>query len=612
MLKRLLELGCVRQIVWPLLRRAPTIRGRHAAAKNPHLGRLKSGFSEPCGENGRPTLDAPSAKRFAGHSLALASALLLAPSVPLLAAGNGEVTSIKLDQPAVAAAFRPRRLVLLLGVRSFEDSRFRDLKYPPKDVEDLRGFLATHNKAAGDEEIVLLDEGATNAKFAAALDELERKNTSADDIVLVYLSTHGTLAYDETHKLKRFAALRDTDFAKVSTSGISLEYLQNRLSRLRSSRKALILALCHSGTGKSQLPTELEKELTTLKADFFPQPLHEVSAATMILSASAWGQPAREDDALRNDIYTHFLLEGLERNDTDRDGAVSLFEAHEFARSRTYDYTRGLQTPTALLRLEGTDPIILNGEVRHESAPLIFADSEQFRTAQVFVDGNDKGTLWEPQRLPSGRVHLTLLDPGNPKTPLIDHDVFVQNGTAYAVSSLVQRPPSFGAEAQLLTLPLPAGIDGLERRDFITYGAGLRASAIMGSRFGLLASYATKTLAGESALKAPSILRASLVSSEGAASFYPRRDAVLSLGIGLARLAVERTVADDAYTRGLQKAAVVFPFLGAEARVLNVAGPVYAAVQLKAHPAHGAGLAYDGGKRALGALVSSAAIGYAF
>lgn len=524
----------------------------------------------------------------------------------------GEVTALKLDQPSVAAAFRPRRLVLLLGVHQFDDGRFRELKYPAKDVADMRDFLAQHNSASGDEEIILVDAGATGIQFTAALDALEGKNTSADDIVLVYLSTHGTLAYDETHKLKRYAALRDTNFSSVAATGVSLDYLQNRLSRLRSNRKALILALCHSGTGKSALPSELEKELTTLKADFFPQPLHEVSAATMVLSASAWGQPAREDDVLKNDIYTHFLLEGLEKNDADRDGAVSLFEAHEFARSRTYDYTRGLQTPTALLRLEGTDPIILNGEVRRESSPLIFADAEQFRGAQVFVDGRSKGTLWEPQQLPPGRVHLTLLDPGNPQTPLIDHDVFVQKGTAYAVSGLVKRPPSFGAEAGVTALPLPANLDGIAAKDLWTYGVALRASAIMGSRLSVVASYASKAFTGASQLGAETAVRASLLTGESAYGFYPRQDIHLATGLGVARMTLERSVADASYERELQRAAVLFPFAVAEARFLNVVGPVYAALSVKVNPLSKRGLSYDGQRRGLRPTVGAASFGYAF
>ncbi len=534
------------------------------------------------------------------------------------AADAGQVTTIKLDKPAVSAAFRPRRIALLVGVRSFADERFRELKFPEKDVGDLRQFLATHNQAEGDEEIVLIDDLATGAGFAAALDELERKNTSSEDIVLVYLSTHGTLAYGEGHALRRFAAMKDTDFDKVAQTGVALDYLQNRLSRLKSTRKALILALCHSGGGgKSQLPTELEKELTTLKSEFFPQPLHEVSAATMVLSASAWGQPAREDDRLRNDIYTHFLLEGLEKNDTDRDGAVSLFEAHEFARSKTYDYTRGLQTPTALLRLEGTDPIILNGDVRHESSPLIFADAEQFRSAQVYVDGRNKGTLWEPQRLPPGRVRLTLVDPQHPTTPLIDHDVFVRSGQAYAVSSLVRRPPSFGAEAAIASLPLPRGLDEVEARDLWTWTAMLRASAILGSRFGAVVSFGQRTLDGVAisdvaVTPTPTQLRTSLALGEATYSFYPKETIAVSAALGLGRLGVERTLADPAFERGFQRAAAVFPTVGLELRWLEIVGPLYGGIGARVLPARSVGLAQGGSKRGLRPAIGTASLGFAF
>jgi hypothetical protein len=448
-----------------------------------------------------------------------------------------------------------------------------------------------------------------------ALDELERKNTSADDIVLVYLSTHGTLAYEDARRLKRYAVMRDTDFDHVAETGVSLEYLQSRLARLKSDRKALVLALCHSGTGKSELPDDMKRELETMKAEFFPQPLHEVSSAMMVLSASAFGQAAREDVGLGNDIYTHFLLKGLQTNDVNGDGAVSLFEAHEYARSRTYDFTRGQQTPTALLNLEGTDPIILKGRVTQKSQPMIFADSERFRDVQVLVNGEKKGTLWQPQRVPPGRIRLTLLDPQNPDVPLMDHNVYVNRNEAYGVSSLFARQPTWSAELRAYDLPLPSGLDGLRASDYWAPGAALRAGDVLGTPLSGTVAYFHRGLDGETAIEdeaAGSSLTVTAMHASVGYGYFPARTVALTFGLGVERMLVERVLAEDAVERSLQHAAVTYPVVTVEGRALQLVDQMYAGAGVSVVPSRDAGLEVDGARRPLRSLSTSGFLGYSF
>ncbi len=62
----------------------------------------------------------------------------------------------------------------------------------------------------------------------------------------------------------------------------------------------------------------------------------------MVFAACDWGETAREDEGLKNDIYTHFLIEGLNGSaDRNIDGAVTATEAHDYARRRTYALHRG-------------------------------------------------------------------------------------------------------------------------------------------------------------------------------------------------------------------------------------------------------------------------------
>ena len=107
----------------------------------------------------------------------------------------------------------------------------------------------------------------------------------------------------------------DTSYDRVPETAMALSALLDKFNGLTSRRKALILACCHSGMGKSGLPREVEDELATLKSGFFVKPVEFVSEASVIIGVCSWGETAREDEKLENDIYTHFFLKGMAEYD---------------------------------------------------------------------------------------------------------------------------------------------------------------------------------------------------------------------------------------------------------------------------------------------------------
>src|SRR5262249_46459206 len=152
-----------------------------------------------------------------------------------------------------------------------------------------------------------------------------------DDVVVVYVSTHGTLARDAHGSLERYLVTSDTHLDDVRSTGLLLSDVEAALDALPSRKKVLILATCHSGAGKSLLPPEVLRELEGTKGPFFAARLEEVSRASIVLAACDWGETAREDEGLENDIYTHFFVEALLKPaDRNGDGAVTATEAHDY------------------------------------------------------------------------------------------------------------------------------------------------------------------------------------------------------------------------------------------------------------------------------------------
>jgi hypothetical protein len=226
--------------------------------------------------------------------------------------------------------------------------------------------------------------------------------------------------------------------ADIPGTALSMDELKAEFEALRSRRKVLILAACHSGGGKSLLPDGVQRELEGVKAGFFVRPIEEVSKASVVLSASDWGETAREDEKLGNDIYTHFLVEALELGaDRNGDGAVTVSEAHDYARRMTYEYTGGRQRPSAESTEVGVDPIVLVGQVLRRGKPELYSYAPTLDGFTVAVDGRPLAELPGGVALEPGRHQVQLAKGGGPA--LVDTAVNLGPGERVDVEDLLVR-----------------------------------------------------------------------------------------------------------------------------------------------------------------------------
>ena len=235
-----------------------------------------------------------------GASLGLAACRSAAPS-----GEKGGLVPIKASQAEVDQAFEKGRLALVVGIDRFDDPGFRPLRFATRDAHDM----ATQLEGGGNFKVTELLQPDKKG-FEAALAALAEQDRDTRDVVVVYLSTHGTLARDAAGHLSRYLVLKDTRLDRVAQTGLNLDKVQEALEALPSRRKVLVLATCHSGSGKSLLPPEVLRELEGTKGPTLePEPLEKRSRASIVLAACDWGESAREDEQLGHDIYTHFFLE---------------------------------------------------------------------------------------------------------------------------------------------------------------------------------------------------------------------------------------------------------------------------------------------------------------
>lgn len=351
---------------------------------------------------------------------------------------KGGLRAATVKGEALDAAFEPRRFALVIGIGEFDDERWRDLQYAQKDARDVAAALKDPARGRFDRVVALTSPAeTTREQVLGALDALAREASRPDDIVVVYLSAHGTLARDRAGELRRFLVTRDARYEDIPGSALAIDTLQLKLGQFGSRRRLLVLATCHSGSGKSLLPDAVAQELEGIKSGFYARPLEEVSRAAIVLAASDWGETAREDPALQNDIYTHFLLEGLDGTaDRNADGAVSATEAHDHARRKTFKFTGGRQRPSAEILEVGADPIILAGRVAHTGRPELYTYNPRFDGFVLKVDDEERTELPGGAALRPGirKVELTKGD-----TVLFSKSVAIGDGERLELEALIQR-----------------------------------------------------------------------------------------------------------------------------------------------------------------------------
>jgi hypothetical protein len=351
---------------------------------------------------------------------------------------KGAIVPVKLDERQLQRAYAPRRIALLVGISDFADDQWRPLKYARKDAADLARALQDPQRGKFDEVRVLAGpEQTTRAAVLDAVTSLRRAASRPDDVVIVYISAHGTLARDGSGELKRYLVTHDAEYRRVADTALPIDALKAAFDQLPSRRRLLVLATCHSGSGKSLLPEDIERELAGVKSGFYARPLEESSRASMVFSACDWGETAREDDGLHNDIYTHFFVEALDgEGDRNVDGAVTATEAHDYARRKTFAFTQGRQRPSAEILEVGADPIVLAGAVERMGRPELFSYGSKLDGFTLKVDGEERADLPGGAAVQPGKRHVELTKGAE---PLLSEDVVLSTGDRLDLESLLSR-----------------------------------------------------------------------------------------------------------------------------------------------------------------------------
>lgn len=256
---------------------------------------------------------------------------------------------------------KPNLYFVGIGVSKYQDTS-KDLKYAQKDILDITKIIKKSKVYQQKYFKILFNEDVRKDSIDAINDFL--KNSTVNDVVIVYYAGHGLLNKD----LDYFLASYDNDFYAPESKAIPYSALEQTLLNCESRKKLLFLDACHSGeldkaaTTISDGDVEIGKDITfrsgatnmTLKNDGSLDALKMVFAdlkennGITVISSAGGADYAVESDIWENGAFTYCIIEGLRSGDSDLDhnGVVTVSDMLKYLQINVPILTNGYQVPT--------------------------------------------------------------------------------------------------------------------------------------------------------------------------------------------------------------------------------------------------------------------------
>jgi tetratricopeptide (TPR) repeat protein len=303
----------------------------------------------------------------------LAQAAEITKSLPG-ASSVEKYTSMTLHENASRDRMATNKWAFVVGVSNFKDSSI-NLKYAAKDAIDFRNFLISQENFPADHVQLLTDLSATKENIISKLGEgWLGKRAGKDDLVVVYISSHGSAAQEEVGV--NFLVTYDTDKEKLVSTGLPMQWLTKIIQeQVHSNRVVLILDVCHSGSATEEVSKEGSTDRSATTAGTSDETASgskgitrgqgvdlsrlSLGSGQIVLCSSLANQVSWESLHYANSVFTHRLIEALQCNGKE----TTLRQAYERLKETVGAEVLGdrgaIQTPSLSNKnWTGGDPVL--------------------------------------------------------------------------------------------------------------------------------------------------------------------------------------------------------------------------------------------------------------
>lgn len=240
-----------------------------------------------------------------------------------------------------------RKRALIIANQLYDDDRFDELPGAAGDARHLAKALQL--PAVGEFDIqVVADENARAVRRAI---EIFLKEADRDDLLLMHLSCHGKRE-DRTREL-HFVA-RDTDFDHLAATGVSAQFINDRIEQTRSERVVLMLDCCYSGGFVKGMKQRAGN-------DHIEVGQHFQGKGRVVLTACSSLQYAFEATVLslpkgEPSVFTSVVTQGLTTGlaDIDMDGFISVNDLYKYVYQRVSALVPAQTPELSVDRLNGS------------------------------------------------------------------------------------------------------------------------------------------------------------------------------------------------------------------------------------------------------------------
>jgi uncharacterized caspase-like protein len=237
---------------------------------------------------------------------------------------------------------------LVVGISNFKDAAI-NLRYAAKDATDFRNYLVNDAHFKPDHVRLLVDSQATRENIVSTLgDKWLRRLANSDDLVCIYISSHGSAANPEAGATN-FVVPYEGNIHNLVFTGIPMQWLTAGLKDLvHCDRMVVLLDVCHGGAA-----TENSKSLERINS--IDPAIVAVGEGQIVMASSSASQISWESQNYQNGVFTRRLIDGL-RQKGDK---TKLDEAFSYMKERVEEEVlrdrAQVQTPIMEKRWRGED-----------------------------------------------------------------------------------------------------------------------------------------------------------------------------------------------------------------------------------------------------------------
>jgi hypothetical protein len=223
------------------------------------------------------------------------------------------------------------KYALIVGISEYESLKL--LPGAIRDAKEVSKVLQNPNLGGFCEENITVLENPDRAEVEEAIYELF-DDREKNDLILFYFAGHGItdalgqlyLAVRRTYMKKKGELKKLKDI-----TAISAKYLQERMTQSFSEQQIIILDCCFSGAFSKGMNA---RNINTINLESLG------GRGRAVLASSTSTQYSYEHHDSGFGVYTHYLLEGIQKGtaDNDKDGWISVDELHDYISTEVKRY----------------------------------------------------------------------------------------------------------------------------------------------------------------------------------------------------------------------------------------------------------------------------------